>query len=521
MFALGSILTEVLAGKPAFHGRNSKESLRKAVAGDLSEAMALLDASGADAELVALAKDCMAIQPEDRPHDSGVVRGRVTSYLDRVQEKLREAERSRAVAEAQAVEERRRRKLQVSLAASVLAMVVAGGGGASWYAQQRQARMARVELLLQSAGSALDLAARSDGAEAAMKLEEARLALGQATEASGGGIDGDTAVRLGAMKDRSSQFSRLRTLIAAIEDIRGGRAEYSNNRLADRDYTAAFRSFGLDVDAQGPEAFAKALAGRTGAVEVAAALDDWTTVRLDLAGGKDDPSWRRLVAAARAADPDPWRNELRALRGRPIDETKAKLTMLAADESALARQPAASLALLGASLWAAGDGDRSAVVLRAAWRRFPGDYWINQELGHSSVAATNTIAIRYDRPEEAVRFMTAAIASRPGSHVAHRRLGNALKDQGRNDEAVAEFREAIRLEPNDAGSHNNLGLALKKQGKLTEAIASYRESIRVHPDLALPRANLGAALEKRAIWTRRSPPAARRSGSCRTRPVST
>ena len=164
------------------------------------------------------------------------------------------------------------------------------------------------------------------------------------------------------------------------------------------------------------------------------------------------------------------------LRGRPIAETKATLAALAADESALARQPAASLALLGANLWAAGDGDRSARVLRVAWRRFPGDYWINHELAHSS--RTEAKGGRHDRPEEAVRFMTAAIAARPGSHVAHRRLGNALMNQGRLDEAIAEFREAIRLEPNDAGAHNNLGVALNDQG----------ESTRRSPNTARPSA---------------------------------
>ena len=117
-------------------------------------------------------------------------------------------------------------KSQLALAASVLALVVVGGGGASWYVQQRQARMARVDSLLQSAGSSLDLAERSDGAAATAKEEEARLALGQAIEASKGGLDGATAARLAALQERSAQSAKLRTLVAALEDVRGGRAEH-------------------------------------------------------------------------------------------------------------------------------------------------------------------------------------------------------------------------------------------------------------------------------------------------------
>ena len=50
-----------------------------------------------------------------------------------------------------------------------------------------------------------------------------------------------------------------------------------------------------------------------------------------------------------------------------------------------------------------------------------------------------------DRPEEAVRYLSAAVAIRPRSVVAHNDLGAALNNQGKLDEAMAECREAIRL----------------------------------------------------------------------------
>ena len=60
VFALGSILCEVLTGKPAFVGRSSGEIQRKAALGDLGEAFGRLDAAGADGVLVGLAKEWLA-----------------------------------------------------------------------------------------------------------------------------------------------------------------------------------------------------------------------------------------------------------------------------------------------------------------------------------------------------------------------------------------------------------------------------------------------------------------------------
>ena len=96
VFALGSILCEVLTGSPAFTGRTSAEIQHKAARGDTAEALVRLDACGADAELVALARDCLAAEPPDRPRDAGAVRERITAYLAGVQERLHAAEIERA-----------------------------------------------------------------------------------------------------------------------------------------------------------------------------------------------------------------------------------------------------------------------------------------------------------------------------------------------------------------------------------------------------------------------------------------
>src|SRR4029077_6215946 len=114
----------------------------KAMAGDTADALARVDGCGAEGELVALAGDCLAFEPADRPRDASAVSRRITAYLAGVQQRVQAAERERAVAVAKAVEERRRRKVQLALAAAVLALTTLGVLSAAYVLQQRQARAA-------------------------------------------------------------------------------------------------------------------------------------------------------------------------------------------------------------------------------------------------------------------------------------------------------------------------------------------------------------------------------------------
>jgi Flp pilus assembly protein TadD len=200
---------------------------------------------------------------------------------------------------------------------------------------------------------------------------------------------------------------------------------------------------------------------------------------------KEEPSWKRLLKTAEVADPDPWRVALREQRGRG---NRDALRRLASEQKALETQPATSLVLLASALIDQGDRGPAAQVLRLAWRQSPGDFWVNFELG----AALRQGDFR-PRPEEAIRYYSAAVALRPQSFIAHNNLGTALKDP---DEEVAEYREAIRLKPDYALAHNNLGNALRAQGKLDGAIFECREAIRLEPDFASAHSNLGYALEE-------------------------
>jgi hypothetical protein len=69
VFGLGAILCTILTGQPPYTGRDASELQRKALRGDLADALARLDACGADAELTRLCKDCLAAERDDRPRE--------------------------------------------------------------------------------------------------------------------------------------------------------------------------------------------------------------------------------------------------------------------------------------------------------------------------------------------------------------------------------------------------------------------------------------------------------------------
>jgi hypothetical protein len=87
VFGLGGILCVTLTGQPPY------TQAPQALAGNLSEAFARLDGCGADPELIALAKACLAPTPGARPADAAEVTGRVQRYRDAVAARQAEAER--------------------------------------------------------------------------------------------------------------------------------------------------------------------------------------------------------------------------------------------------------------------------------------------------------------------------------------------------------------------------------------------------------------------------------------------
>jgi serine/threonine-protein kinase len=505
VFGLGAILCEILTGRPPYAGSTREEIRARAARGDLANSLSRLEACGTDAELIDLARDCLAAEPEQRLRNADEVAQRISGHLAGVQDRLKAAELARVEAQTRAEEaqaramiERSRRRRTVALAAAIVGLVVLGGGGTAYLARQRAQRRAvtdrGVTAALAEARVWRDQACK---ATAAGNLELWAAALVAARYAhdlvaqgeADAGLRAQVDAELIALEHEQEEAKAERRLLDQLETIRGSRSEHWDPKRTDAELAAAFRAFGIDLDQLDPREAGKQVARRSAPVELASYLDDWALQRRKSLGGKQDASWRRLLAAAQVADPDPWRVALRDRIGRDDQEA---LRRLATDERTLGDQSATSLYLLAVALIEQGDRNRAEPVLRRAWRLQPNDFWVSFDLGMA--CSTNSISSPPRKPDEATRFYSICIALRPRSFAAHSNLGNVLKFQGKLDEAIAEHREALRLKPDLPEAHSNLGNVLVVQGKLDEAIAEHREALRLKPDLPAAHLNLGYVL---------------------------
>ncbi|MBS0263641.1 MAG: protein kinase, partial [Planctomycetes bacterium] len=460
VFGLGAILCEILTSRPPYTGSNGTEVYGKAARADLADAYARLDACGAEPELITLAKACLAAAPKDRPRDAGAVVATLNTHLAGVAERLRAAELARARAESRAAEERKRRLLVVGLAASILALAALAGGGGLWLTHERATRaeaftrettaaLQETSLLLGRARGApegemtpwAEAAQAAIRAEALLSRDEIRPELQREIRELVATVDRE--------RERALEQSKDRRTVARLNSIHTDIALDLNHERADREYAAAFREYGLDLDQLTPDAAGARIAAAPIASELVDALDQWAFARR-LVSRHDPAQARALSAAANAADPDPWRARLRdALDLESTDRETSRVIFLdlasSMPDSVLHRE---SISRLAYALGQLGERETEASLLRRAQRVHPEDFWINHDLARSLMRAGN--------PDESVRFYSAALAVRPRSEFILVALGEALRAAGRETEAASYPRPRLRVPDRgrpDAGSY--------------------------------------------------------------------
>jgi tetratricopeptide (TPR) repeat protein/tRNA A-37 threonylcarbamoyl transferase component Bud32 len=468
VYSLGATLYELLTLEPAVGGSDRQELLRRIASEEPRPPRQLNRAIPADLETIVL----KAI--EKNPADRFATAQQLAEDLQRfLKDEPIWATRPTLLLRLKKWA-RRHKPMVWAVAVCVLVTALALAGSIGWTWGDRAARLARTsDQVRETLAESISLLRQSKRPEAFAAARRAEGLL-----AGGGGRP--------ELRQQVEELLADLNMAASVEAIRLERTGVKDNHFdatpSDSEYARAFRDYGIDVEALGPAA-AEQIRLRIIAVELAAALDDWAMAR-KATRGKVDPSWKRLLAVARAADADDVRNRLRDA----LEHSDGKaLARIAAAEQSTAL-PVSTLVLLGHALRETGALDQSVTLLRGAQRRHPGDFWINQELAES--------VAKLPQPnwDEVLRYYSSALSVRPQSPGAHFNVGWALENKRAWAEAGAAYRQAIHLKPDYVWAHFHLGFVLQENGQPVEAAAAWRQGIRLKPDWADAHANLGVCL---------------------------
>jgi serine/threonine-protein kinase len=453
VFGLGTILCEILTGRPPYSGDRIEQILSRAASGDTAEALVELNECGADAELVALCRECLATDRTARPRNGQEVAERLLTYQTGVQDRLRKAELERAAAEAQEQEaqataraERRALRRTQALAVAVL-LAVAAFGGVGWVlwdrAAQQAERTARTEQTVRVALAKTQQLAEqarqmpsvtSAEAEAVLVVwRQADDSLAQAVAVQMTGTANDELrqqvvalqVQLAEQRQETehglARALRKEKLFRSLADARMAMATVKESNFdyagAAAKHQAAFAEYGIEVRPEHAEELGKRIRTEEPAVREAliVGLDHWALCNRKMSRSRT----MDLLAIARAADKDQWRREYREAVVKGDGAALVRLSQVARHSML----PPESLELLAVALKESRKNGEALALLRWARRRHPKDFWLAMELGNylDDPKAKDRVIL-----EEQIGCYRVAVALEPKAIAAHHNLGVAL-----------------------------------------------------------------------------------------------
>jgi serine/threonine protein kinase/Flp pilus assembly protein TadD len=544
VFGLGAILCQILTGRPPYRGPDASTVRWKAVRWEVGEAFADLDSCGAEPDLIALCKRCLAREQADRPADGRAVAAEVARIRQAAEERARRAELERQRALVREAEQRKRRR-QASVAGGIIVAVLLAGLSVSlwqmWRAMSAE-HQARQERDAKDAALKAEKVARQRTLEALRSLTEdvveRKLAQGQ-----GHTLTDEDRAFLRSVQQQWEAFAGISGDDAESRSIRAegyfrvGLMRYRLGELAEAE--AAYRDAlalqqQLTADFPTRPDYRQDLARIHG--NLGNLLRDTGRVPEAEIAYRDALALQQQLTADFPTRPD-YRQELARSYGNLgilFRETGRLAEAEAAYRDALALQQqladgfptrpdyrqdlATSHTNLGSLLLATGRLQEAEAAYRDALAlqkqlaaEFPTrpDYRQDLATSHSNLGVLLRAMGRLAEAEAAYRDalalrnqLVADFPARPEFRqelaMSHTNLGVLLRATGRLAEAEAAYRDALALQKQLvadfparpdyrqelATSHNNLGVLLRTTGRLAEAEAAWRDALALQKQLA-------------------------------------
>jgi serine/threonine protein kinase/tetratricopeptide (TPR) repeat protein len=355
----------------------------------------------------------------------------------------------------------------LTLALLVVLGVVAGSIG--WAVRDRASRLAAIEV---EVNSALKEATRL---QAQRKYAEALSAALRAEALLSGGSSQELQKRAGNLRKDLQMVLRLESIpLEGSRSTSEGEFDYAKE---DEAYAEAFRQFGVDARVLGAQEIADRTSATTIRLELASELDNWALTRWSMRPEGDEIA-KKLVAAARLADPDELRNRIRD--AQETRDANVLSDLLTTESDRVLQWPTSRL--LFAALFQLDPEQLQSEQLMTLTRRLhrdrPDDFWNNYTLA-SLYAVTEP-----PQYEDAARFYTVALALQPENAAAQNDFARLLAYWPRPgvdhfEEAVDLAKKAVQAAPTAAKYWDTLGIAHYRSGQWSEALTAFQEAMKL------------------------------------------
>jgi eukaryotic-like serine/threonine-protein kinase len=480
VFGLASILTVILTGKPPYLGENYETVRVMALRGKLDDCWSRLDACGAEPELVALCKRCLAFESQDRPANAGEVARGVAELRTAAEARARSAEREQAAAAARAIEQQRRRRWQYAAAGVVVVALAGSVFGMGIY-------------LRAQAKANAELAEEQARAEARFQIAQKAIATFHT------GVSEDMLLRNDQFRDlRTKLLREAAGFYAELEKLLAGQTDARSRKMLAAGYFQ-LAELTEKIGSQ-PEALAvhrKSLALRR---DLAAAAGADVETRLDVArslGSVGELLRATGDSAAALAALDEQRNlSERLAEEEPCNAVRAVLALSHHNIGFVLQKsgkPAAALPAYQKSLdirQKLVDANPSDIDFqRALARTHHIVAWLLEDMAKPAEALTEyqkALAIR----QKLADANPTVIDIQRDLSASHNNIGALLMDAGKPAAALAEFEETMTIlqklaDANPAVNQflyqlalaqTNIGILLSDTGKPAEALSMYQKA---------------------------------------------